>query len=370
MEDESRSAEDGDGDGAESSGRTGAGGRSGSREADGGGRPAWLQLPQQLPSDEREVAEKLARLVDSTPAGELPSPEVEALADEHSPADLAGMLGHLHVCLDRLPDGETPDGVAVEELRSRLVRLTEELWTQSLDAELQAYHTVLRDISHDIRSPLNSILFLVDGLYGGQSGSLTDVQRQQIGVVYSAAASLLTLVNDLLDFARIAQDETDEQVVTHRVPFSVEGVLADVRRLVSPIAEHKDCDLRTEVEVSGPRRGDPQVLSRVLVNLVSNAISAAGEEGEVLVRIQGDSEGLRTDVVDDGDDPDLERIREAVFPRSDAEMKLTRVLSGQTQGLGLVICGRMVRQVGGKIDVHRTDDGRTCFTVEVPFAEG
>lgn len=333
-------------------------------------RPDWLHLPGDLRDDQRELVRRLGLLLWRTREEEAPPAEVEELAETHDPGELAEAVGHLHESLDRVgEDGPAGDGPA-EDLRARLNRLTRALWPATVDAELRGYHTVLRDISHDIRSPLNSILFLVDGLYGGRSGPLTDVQREQIGVVYSASASLLKLVNDLLDFARIAGEEGGGDVEAHRIPFSVESVLADVRRLVSPIAQHQDCDLDVSIDVSGPRRGDPQILSRVLVNLVSNAISAAGEEGEVEVRVDGDDETLRVDVLDDGDDADLERIRDAVSRRASDEMKLTRVLSGQTQGLGLVICGRMVRQVGGDLEVDVTEDGWTRLTVELPYDEG
>lgn len=348
---------------------------------EGAGAPVRLDEPAEEPEGEGALKDDVPGWCDPS---EDASPEVAeaagrlaALAGRPAEADLSGLVASLARSYDadvlaravaevygRL-DEATGAGVARDEaveIRRRLGRVMEALWISDVAGERALCRDVLREVSHDIRSPLNSILFLADGLYSGRSGPLTDPQRRQLGVVYSAAATLLNMVNDLLDFARSSEDEVD---AVSLVPFSVSGVLADVRRLVGPIAEHRDCRLRTEMEVQDPRRGDPQIASRVLVNLVSNGIDAAGKDGEVVVRVTGDDETLRLRVLDDGDAPDPERLEE--LAARDSNAGLTRTLTGQTHGLGLVICGRMVRAAGGSLEVDRTHDGWTQFTVELPF---
>jgi signal transduction histidine kinase len=325
---------------------------------------AWRRVRDELPESQRETVRALARAIEGTPVGTPSSPAVaDALADE-ALADLSGAVGRLHEGLDRVLADEAAGGEEVRDARRRLSRLTGRLWQESVDRSVEAYHGILRDVSHDIRSPLNSILFLVDGLYSGQSGSLNDAQHRQLGVVYSAAASLLKLVNDLLDFARIAQDETG---LVDEVRFSVGGVLQEVRRLVNPIAEHRNCRLRTDVDVAEPRRGDPQMLSRILINLVSNGIDAAADDGSVVVRVGGDEETLQVSVLDDGDDVSVEKLREAIATKDLEQGRLGRILSGRTQGLGLILCGRMIQAAGGEIEVGRTEDGWTRFAVSLPF---
>lgn len=323
-------------------------------------------LPPDAPDAVEDVAAQIGRLLetpeDDDGGGDL---DLQELAAEAGPRVLGPAVAHLHACLDaRSGEGTCPEEEAeIRRTRRRLAELTTRLWKASVETELSAYRRLLRDISHDIRSPLNSILFLADGLYSEQSGSLNKRQRRQMGVVYSAAASLLNLVNDLLDFARTAEGDVGEVA---EVPFSAAGVVADVRRLVRPIAEHRGCALRMEVEARGPRVGDPQLLSRVLINLLSNAVEAAGENGEVVLRMGDEGGTLRVEVMDDGCGAPVERLRELLRPPRDEP--LTRMLHGQIHGLGLVICGRMVRATGGDIDVDEGESGgRTRFVVELPF---
>jgi signal transduction histidine kinase len=322
--------------------------------------PGWWDPAEGTAPDVAEAARRLAALTNRPVEADLPH-RLEPLARSYDSDVLSRAVTEVHACLDAAAGGAVPRDEA-GEIRRRLNRITEAVWTRDVRYEREICRDVLREVSHDIRSPLNSILFLADGLYSGRSGSLTDAQRRQLGVVYSAAATLLNMVNDLLDYARTSDGEIGEAA---RVPFSVSGVLADVRRLVGPIAEHRDCRLRTEMEVQDPRVGDPQIVSRVLVNLVSNAIDAAGKDGEVAVRVTGDEERLRLKVLDDGEEVDPERLEDLAAPEADDSF--TRTLSGQTHGLGLVICGRMVRAAGGSLEADRTSEGWTEFTVELPF---
>lgn len=334
---------------------------------------AWRNLPDGVSSDVRRIVAWLAERAEGAGEGaedadaaDDPTPAPQAvLSDDGFDVDVAGRaLGHLHRSLDRaLRDGAPVE--AVEELRDRLTGATVDLWRESLGSEVRSYRQLLRDVSHDIRSPLNSILFLADGLHSEQSGPLNSVQRRQLGVMYSASASLLTMVNDLMDFARTSEGDVGQVAA---VPFSPAGVAADVRRLVRPISEHRGCGLRTELDASGPRRGDPQVLSRVLLNLLSNGLEAAGKDGEVVLRLSeasGEDDVLTVEVEDDGPDADLERLRGFVSPSPDGPV--TRMLKGRTHGLGLVICGRLVRASGGELSVTRTSEGRTRFTARFPF---
>lgn len=328
---------------------------------------AWNRLRDELPEELRGTVRALARAVEEGSGEEGPSSdELADLLADRAVSRLARAVGRLHEGLDRvLADGAAGHG-ETRRARRRLNRLAERLWEESVDREVQAYHGFLRDVSHDIRSPLNSILFLADGLYSGRSGSLTDAQRRQLGVVYSAAASLLRLVNDLLDFARIAQGETGS---VNEVRFSVEGVLQDVQRLVNPIAEHRNCSLRTEIEASEARRGDPQMVSRILINLVSNGIDAAGDGGRVVIRVEGDEETMGLTVLDDGDEVELDRLRDALRTEVIEEERLGRLLSGRTHGLGLLICGRMIQAAGGTVEVGRTEEDWTRFSITLPFGK-
>lgn len=289
--------------------------------------------------------------------------EVRELLDEHGLAAVWSALSELH----RELDGARGDGLDPEEADRSRAGLGELGWAivrEAPQTAVRSYRELLRDISHDIRSPLNSILFLSEGLTSHQSSGLSTAQKRQAGIVYAAAASLLNLVNDLLDFSRTSEGEVGGVA---GIPFSVASVVADVKRLVAPLADYHETDLELESTVKGPRKGDPQLLCRLLINLVSNAIEAADVGGRVEVRIQASGEGtLRITVADSGAGAELETVRSLLAPQP--EERLTRMLHGRTHGLGLIIVGRLVRAAGGTVEVEaRDEEGGTRFRVELPF---
>ncbi|MEJ2482075.1 MAG: HAMP domain-containing sensor histidine kinase [Gemmatimonadota bacterium] len=221
----------------------------------------------------------------------------------------------------------------------------------------------LQDISHDLRSPLNSILFLADALRSEHSGPLNEVQTRQVEVLFMAAVTLVKMVNDVIDFARLG---TDAPLVATRTPFSLESVLTDVNGLVGPVVAHNGVDLNLEMRAAGLRSGDAQVVNRVLLNLVSNAVQALPEGGriDVVFEEMGDG-GLRLEVRDTGTEAPIEKIR-AVLESDDPD-HLAGETRGWTHGLGLSISARLVRAAGGSITVDRAADGGTVFVVRLPF---
>src|SRR5436190_519479 len=98
---------------------------------------------------------------------------------------------------------------------------------------------LLVDVAHDLRSPLTSILFLAETMQRGQSGPISDVQRRQLGLIYSTALGLSSVASDLIDLSR-----SDQLVEPAPIPFSVTGVLESVHNIVRPMVEEKKVALR------------------------------------------------------------------------------------------------------------------------------
>ena len=310
--------------------------------------------------DPGSVADSLRPFVEADPEA-WDSMGLGELVRECEPPLLWEALGALHHELDA--DG--PDSAReLKRRRARLVLLGREVGEACSATAVRAYRDLLRDVSHDIRSPLNSILFLAEGLTSHQSSGLSAAQKRQVGIVYAAAASLLNLVNDLLDFSRTSEQDVGEVA---SIPFSVPSVMADVKRLIAPLADYHDTDLTVESTVQQPRKGDPQLLCRLLINLGSNAIEAADVGGHVDVRIDdADGEALRVVVADDGGGAEIDVIRKLLTPQP--EVHLTRMLHGRTHGLGLVICGRLMRAAGGSVHVQEGEGGGgTKFELLLPF---
>ena len=224
------------------------------------------------------------------------------------------------------------------------------------------HRQVVQDISHDIRSPLNSILMLTDSLLKGP-GSLSSVQHRQASVLYAAAVALVRLVNDVIDASRL---DPGGAFAIQCAPFSVHEILAEVRRLTAPLAEHRSVELGLETDEAGRRLGDRHLLCRVLVNLVSNGVEAAGATGRVDVNVSGSaSGGLTIQVVDSGLDADIARLQAMIAATAEP---YPHKQEGWTRGLGLSICARLVRAADGELAVKRLEDGRTCFSLELPFS--
>jgi signal transduction histidine kinase len=124
------------------------------------------------------------------------------------------------------------------------------------------------EVAHDIRSPLTSIRCLAETLERGQSGAVTETQRHQLRLIYSAALGLSSLATDVIEIAR----RGDQLVDGSPVPFSLNEMMESVIDLVRPIAEEKGLSITFTAVPGDQRRGMPIALSRVLINLMTNAL--------------------------------------------------------------------------------------------------
>lgn len=238
-------------------------------------------------------------------------------------------------------------------------------WAEdALESRAVAQRRLLRDVSHDIRSPLNSILFLADALRSRHSGELNPVQGRQVDVLFMAAVTLVKLVNDLIDFSHL---EGDTEISVAAAPFSVEAVVEDVQSLVGPLLAYHEVDFEVRRTETNPRTGDAQILNRVLLNLVSNAAQVLTEGGVVCLEVWDGPDGtLEASVTDNGADADIERIRSALHGALAGETSAeTR---GWTHGLGLSISARLVAAAGGTLEVEATESHGACLRVSLPFA--
>src|SRR3989442_646811 len=99
---------------------------------------------------------------------------------------------------------------------------------------------IVVDLAHDLRSRRTCILFLAEPLQRGQSGTVSEMQRRQLALIYGAALGLSSVASDLIELARGG----DELVEKQPVPFSVAAALESVRDIVRPIAEEKQLAVR------------------------------------------------------------------------------------------------------------------------------
>jgi signal transduction histidine kinase len=246
---------------------------------------------------------------------------------------------------------------AVEQVREEI----EPDWAQYFSARLSGPDglDLVVEVAHDLRSPLTSILFLAETLHRGQTGEINEVQRRQLGLIYGAALGLSSASSDVIELARGGDRLVDKEPS----PFSVTETLEAVRDIVRPIAEEKSLSVRLLPPASDHRLGHPLALSRVLLNLTTNALKFT-DEGFVEITVRPTSLSRVEFAVRDtghGINPDAMNALYQPFRR-------TRGRSGyyfSGTGLGLAICRKLVTAMGSELKVESRPDWGTRFFFEL-----
>jgi signal transduction histidine kinase len=220
------------------------------------------------------------------------------------------------------------------------------------------------EVAHDLRSPLTSILFLAETLQRGRSGPINGVQERQLGLIYSAAFGLSSLASDVIELARGG----DRLVDLDPLPFSIRDILESVRDIVLPIAEEKGLQVKLAPPPVDFRIGHPVALSRVLLNLTTNALKFTNEGFvEVLAR---ETEATRVEfsVRDTGRGIPPQAMLTLFEPFRRRQKAGEYAFSGA--GLGLSICRKLVEAMHSDLQVETTQDvgTRFFFELDLPLA--
>jgi signal transduction histidine kinase len=260
--------------------------------------------------------------------------------------------------------GETPSPTEMLALLGSFDQLRQALdpkWDQRFASYLSAPTglELLVEVAHDLRSPLTSILFLSEVLQKGQSGDVNDVQRRQLGIIYSAALGLISVASDLIEFSRGGDQLIDQEPS----PFSVSTTLDSIVDIVQPLAEEKGLAVRIFPPATDQRIGYPVALNRVLLNLTTNALKFT-DEGlvEIVARETGPSQ-VEFSVRDTGPgiDPDVVDSLYQPLRRSGPAQRYH--FSGS--GLGLIISRRLVEGMGSRLEFETGPRWGTRFYFEL-----
>jgi len=224
----------------------------------------------------------------------------------------------------------------------------------------------LSSMSHEIRTPMNAILGMAD-LLG--EGELSAEQRRFLSTMISNGNALLTLINGILDLARI---ESGRFKLEH-TEFDLEELVDHVAETLSVRAHEKGLELTARMSVYVPRRvvGDALRLRQVLINLVGNAIKFT-EQGEVAIVIEALSNGhagqLLFSVRDTGIGIAANQVDTVFQSFTQVDSSATRKYGGT--GLGLSIASRLVEMMNGRLRVtSELDKGSTfSFNADLPAA--
>jgi protein-histidine pros-kinase len=253
-----------------------------------------------------------------------------------------------------LISSDISEQVRLSELRDANVQL---------EAEAQAKDRFLASMSHELRTPLNAILGFTGMLLMELPGPLNHDQANQLRTVEQSGKHLLSLINDLLDLARIESGKLE----LHVEPIEGLALLEEVAAVMKPLADEKGLDL----EIVAPEGGaqllsDRRALRQILINLSNNAIKFT-DEGQVRLELTRRADGgdplVRFNVVDTGRGiaaDDQERLFAA----------FEQVGSGSARpyegtGLGLYICQSLAPLLGATITFESEPGRGTTFTLEL-----
>jgi signal transduction histidine kinase/DNA-binding response OmpR family regulator len=249
-----------------------------------------------------------------------------------------------------------------QQVRERTAELS--LALQAAESATRAKSTFVANMSHEIRTPLNAILGMTELAMETED---TRELREYLGVIRSAGSNLLGILCDILDLSKIES----EKLELSPVPTELEALVLDGLRPLTSRIQSKDLELAFELapELAPAYLVDDVRLRQILTNLVGNAIKfTASGSVDVSLRLAGtlgEVHEVELVVQDTGVGIPADRLQAIFTPFTQADSTITRRFAGT--GLGLSITDRLVRLMGGTIQVTSTVGVGTTFRVVLPL---
>ncbi len=249
-----------------------------------------------------------------------------------------------------------------EELQAKIDSL--EVSERSLAEAIKTKELFLANVSHEVRTPLNGVMGLTAIL---ESTSLDSRQRELLGVLKDESKTLLSMINDLLDFSKMDAKRLELEVA----PFDIHELWSSVRESFASRAAAKGLAFTMSLEPSVPPclSGDSLRVRQLLGNLIGNAVKftpkgsvrvtgggTLGEDGRFLLEVSIKDTGIGIS------DKDRHQLFE---PFVQGDVSLTRRFGGT--GLGLAISSRISEAMGGSISFESQEGAGTLFTVSLPL---
>jgi PAS domain S-box-containing protein len=250
-----------------------------------------------------------------------------------------------------------------EQLRAAAAKA--EKLAESACQSNRAKSEILASSSHDLRTPMNAILGFTDLL---METSLDDEQKQYVSTIQDAARGLLSLINDILDFAKLEAGKFKIDIV----PCFLDEFVGQIRAMMETGARQKGLEFRVEIDSRLPRSfyTDPLRLKQCLVNLLGNAIKFT-ESGHVGLRVLAHQQAARPCIQFEIEDTGIgiPKDRQEEIFKSFAQADVTTAHKYGGSGLGLTLTRRLTDLLGGTLRVVSEPGCGSTFAITLPILD-
>jgi PAS domain S-box-containing protein len=259
---------------------------------------------------------------------------------------------------------------ALEQERACLAQRVEERTSELTIANMKLARAArlkdefLANMSHELRTPLNAILGISEVLQDEVYGPINKQQAKSIRTIEDSGRHLLSLINDILDLAKMEAGQVKLEII----PISADGMVYTCLRLVKQLAIKKRIKLSTSFDINVTIvQADERYLKQMLLNLLSNAIKFTPEQGQVNLEIRGHlKQGMVEFIVSDTGIGIAEKDMEDLFkPFVQLDGSLSRAQEGT--GLGLSLVSRLAEMHGGSVSVESEVSQGSRFTISLPW---
>lgn len=278
-----------------------------------------------------------------------------------------GQVRHIQAKANMIPgdSGATRRVVGINYDISAMIareKTLEEL-NRQLEMATRQKDEFLANMSHELRTPLNSILGMSEAIQIGVYGPLDQPKVQPIQRIEESGRHLLSLINDILDLAKIEAGK----IALAPEPTNISALCTSVVRLMEETARGKGIELSSGYDPDIPDMlVDPRRLRQILLNLLSNAVKFTQPGGGVRLETKLDraAQTMVISVSDTGDGIPADKLSLLFQPFTQLEPALTRRHGGT--GLGLSIVKKLVELHGGSVAVQSTVGKGSVFSVRCP----
>ena len=285
-------------------------------------------------------------------------------------------VGQLTTVFSQMTDALQERDIAVKQAYRELEQLnrTLEQRVRHRTHELQAANEKLKEldhlkstfvsvVSHELRTPMTSIKGYVENLLDGLAGALTDKQTRSLERVKHNIDRLTRMINELLDLSKIEAGRLELTLS----PIALTDIAEDIVESYQASAREKSIRLQSNIDPSLPLvMGDPDKLSRILINLVHNAIKFTEQGGDIRVEAQAQNERfIEIAVIDSGKGipkQEIDKIFDKFYWSESAPVE------SRGAGLGLAIAKNLIELHGGTIHVESAVGEGSRFAFTIPIA--